>query len=325
MKFTLSFLALLLSGQFLFAQFYNFPTGYTSYVFPAGGNVGIGTGTTAVPYPLTVYSTTSNLAQFKTTTATNSAISIVNASGQMNLGIGASTPHPYVWSNTGNLMIGNDGGPTVFVKGMGNGSVGINTITPGWPLDVNGMIHTNSEFWVDQANANTAGVWIRGAASTAASLVLQGGSSAWQDWWITGNNGVLQIGANGSTLQGTGVLNIDFNGNSAFGGSTASNYKLDVYGNLRANEVVVNTTGADYVFDTAYKLPSLQTVDAYIRAHHHLPDVAPAGQMQQQGMPVGENQTVLLKKIEELTLYIIEQDKKMAKMQSELDELKASH
>jgi uncharacterized coiled-coil protein SlyX len=40
---------------------------------------------------------------------------------------------------------------------------------------------------------------------------------------------------------------------------------------------------------------------------------------------LGGNQTLLLKKIEELTLYVIEQDQKMAKMQSELDELKANH
>jgi hypothetical protein len=324
MKFTLSFLALLLSGQFVFAQIYTFPSPYAGYLFPSG-NVGIGTGsTTAAPWPLTVYSTGTGLAQFKTTAAGNSAISIVNASGQMNLGIGATTPHPYLWSTTGDFMIGNDGGPTVFVKGMGSGSVGINTMTPFGTFDVNGMIHTNTQVYADQPVPGNAGVWVRGTANNSASVCLQGGAGNWQNWWITGDNGVFRIGGNGGAGPYPGVLQIDYNGNAAFGGNTASNYKLDVYGNLRANEVVVNTTGADYVFDTTYRLPSLQNLDKYVHTYHHLPDVSPASQMQQEGLSVGENQTLLLKKIEELTLYILEQDKKMAKMQSELDDLKAN-
>ena len=325
-KLTLSFLALLASGQLLFSQANN---------FPATGNVGIATGTATVPYPLTVYSTTSSLALFKTTSATNSAITVENGTGNLNLGVGATTPHPYAYSTTGSFMIGADGGPTVFVKGMSSGLVGINTITPGFNLDVNGSMHTNNILIIDQPTATAAAAWFRGPASQTANMIIQGGNL--QAWWFTGGNGVLNIGGNGGTQPTTGVLNIDYLGNSAFGGNTASNYKLDVYGNLRANEVVVNTTGADYVFDTAYRLPSLQSLDKYIHAHHHLPDIAPASEMQEQGLSVGENQTVLLKKIEELSLYIIEQnkkseelsqhildqDKKMAKMQDQLDKLKA--
>lgn len=312
MKFVLSFLAFLASGQLLIAQ----------NTFPSSGNVGIGT--TNPTSPLQVVSTTSNLAQFKTAVTDNTAISVLNGTGQLNLGIGASTTAGYAWSNTGNFMIGNDGSPTLFVKGMGSGNVGINTVNPAWTFDVNGVMHSNNALRVDQLGSSNAGVIIEGPSAGPASMIIQGGAGNWQAWWITGAaNGTLQIGGNGSTVP-AGVLNIDYNGNSAFGGNTASNYKLDVYGNLRANEVVVNTTGADYVFDTAYHLPSLHTVDVYIHTHHHLPDIAPAAQMQDQGMPVGENQTQLLKKIEELTLYIIEQDKKMAKMQDEIDALKVT-
>ena len=327
MKFALSFLVLLVSGQLLFAQ--------NTYPWPSTGNIGIGTTTPA--FPLQVVSPNGDLAQFKTAATGNTAISVLNGTGQLNLGIGATTVSGYAWSNTGNFMIGNDGGPTVFVKGMGGGSVGINTTTPFGTFDVNGIIHTNTEVYVDQPVPGNAGVWVRGTANNSASVVLQGGAGIWQDWWITGDNGVFRIGGNGGAGPYPGVLTIDGNGNAAFGGNTASNYKLDVYGNLRANEVVVNTTGADYVFDTAYRLPSLESLDKYIHAHHHLPDIAPASQMQEQGVSVGENQTLLLKKIEELSLYIIaqdkksdelslyiiEQDKKMAKMQDELDKLKA--
>jgi hypothetical protein len=312
MKLALSFVALLASGQLLFAQ--------NTYPWPSTGNIGIGTTTPA--FPLQVVSPNGSLAQFKTASTANTAISVLNGTGQINLGIGSSTVSGYVWSNTGNVMIGNDGGPTVFVKGMGAGLVGINTTTPGYTMDVNGSLHTNYALIVDQATPTSAGAYIRGPAGQTANMIIQGGNL--QAWWITGGNGVLNIGGNGGTQPTTGVLNIDYVGNAAFGGNTASNYKLDVYGNLRANEVVVNTSGADYVFDTSYRLPSLQNLDRYIHSNHHLPDIAPAGQMQKEGLPVGENQTLLLKKIEELTLYIIEQDKKMAKMQSELDELKAN-
>ena len=93
---------------------------------------------------------------------------------------------------------------------------------------------------------------------------------------------------------------------------------------VRANEVVVNTTGADFVFDSAYALPSLPAVQAYIRQYHHLPGVEAASQMQAEGLRVGENQTALLQKLEELTLYVIEADRRIREMQAEIDRLKGS-
>ena len=104
-------------------------------------------------------------------------------------------------------------------------------------------------------------------------------------------------------------------GNFGIGTSTP-NYKLDVNGTIRANEVIVNTTGADFVFDADYKLRSLDEVKSYIEANNHLPEVPSAGEMQQKGMSVSEMQTVLLQKIEELTLYILEQDKRIKELES---------
>lgn len=124
-------------------------------------------------------------------------------------------------------------------------------------------------------------------------------------------------------------------GNVLIGKSTQTNtaYMLDVNGNIRANKMVVNTTGADFVFESGYRLPSLQSVEQFIKAHHHLPGIAPAQQMQKEGVDVGDNQTKLLQKIEELTLYIIEQqkqiralqeeNKKMTDLQSQIDRLAA--
>ena len=99
-------------------------------------------------------------------------------------------------------------------------------------------------------------------------------------------------------------------GNVLIGKTTQTNtsYKLDVNGNIRANKVVVNTTGADFVFDPAYQPPSFDSLRSFIQAHHHLPGIPAASEMQQQGLDVGTNQALLLQKIEDLTLYILRQD-----------------
>ena len=101
------------------------------------------------------------------------------------------------------------------------------------------------------------------------------------------------------------------NGNVLIGKTSQANtsYKLDVDGNVRADKVVVNTSGADFVFDSSYNLMPLDEVESFIKNNHHLPQVAPASDMQANGIDVGDNQTKLLQKIEELTLYLINQNK----------------
>ena len=85
--------------------------------------------------------------------------------------------------------------------------------------------------------------------------------------------------------------------------------------------MVVNTTGADYVFDSSYKLPALGDVEKFIRQHHHLPQIASAADMQTNGVDLGDNQTRLLQKTEELTLYAIEQDKKINEQNARITQL----
>jgi hypothetical protein len=128
-------------------------------------------------------------------------------------------------------------------------------------------------------------------------------------------NGV--IGSNGANIyiSPATVVSTTFltNGNVLIGKTTQTNagYKLDVNGNTRSNKVVVNTTGADFVFDSAYHLRALPEVDTYIAQNHHLPDIQPAEEMKKEGLDIGDNQTRLLQKVEELTLYLIKQDKQL--------------
>lgn len=97
---------------------------------------------------------------------------------------------------------------------------------------------------------------------------------------------------------------------------------LRVVGNIITQKVKVQQDGwADYVFAPGYKLPSLQEIEQYVKVNRHLPDVPSEKEVQENGVDVGEMNKVLLKKVEELTLYLIEQQKELKEMKGMKDEL----
>ncbi|RYZ98680.1 MAG: hypothetical protein EOP47_18745 [Sphingobacteriaceae bacterium] len=106
------------------------------------------------------------------------------------------------------------------------------------------------------------------------------------------------------------------NGNIGIGTDNPT-YKLSVNGNVRSKEVVVESAWADYVFDENYELRSLDAVEKFIETNKHLPGIPSAKEIQQNGLNVGELQTKMMEKIEELTLYIIQ-------LKKELDALKSN-
>ena len=114
------------------------------------------------------------------------------------------------------------------------------------------------------------------------------------------------------------VLVSDANGNlyyrnlSSWATSGIFNSDLAIKGVLSAQQVKLMPAGwADYVFDKTYHLPSLAEVENYIQKNRHLPGMPTAAEVSQKGIEVGESQAALLKKVEELTLYAIDQDKKL--------------
>lgn len=109
-------------------------------------------------------------------------------------------------------------------------------------------------------------------------------------------------------------------GNIGIGVENPKN-KLEVLGTIRATEVKVETGWADFVFDKDYKLPSLSEVENHIATHNRLPEIPSEAEVKENGVNLGEMQVKLLQKIEELTLYIIEQDKKITQQQKQIDEL----
>ncbi len=101
-------------------------------------------------------------------------------------------------------------------------------------------------------------------------------------------------------------------------GTTNPTSKLTVAGNIASREVKVTVdAGADFVFENNYTLPSLDAVDKYIKDNKHLPDIASADEMKKEGINLSEMNIKLLQKIEEMTLYMIEQNKQIKDLKNE--------
>lgn len=94
-------------------------------------------------------------------------------------------------------------------------------------------------------------------------------------------------------------------------------------GILRSREIIVDAqTWSDYVFEPDYNLLPLDQVRSYISENGHLPHVPSTAEVNEGGVNVAKTDAILLEKIEELTLYLLQQDEKMKTMQVELDALK---
>jgi len=100
--------------------------------------------------------------------------------------------------------------------------------------------------------------------------------------------------------------------------------KLHVNGNILAAEVTVSTAATevpDYVFKEDYKLTSLSDLEKYIKESQHLPEIPSAKEVEAEGLDLAKMNLLLLKKIEELTLHAIEQEKKFDKQQEQISKL----
>jgi hypothetical protein len=149
---------------------------------------------------------------------------------------------------------------------------------------------------------------------------LSANATSWGTWTqvLNTNSGVKLQTTTPGTAQ-TGNLNIS--GTGAFGTVTIGNtlgqqgsYLLAVAGSAIATSVTVKTVNnwPDYVFKKSYHLPSLREVKTYIDKTHHLQEMPSAEDMLKDGLNLGESNKVLTKKVEELTLYLIQQNKQLA-------------
>ncbi len=134
----------------------------------------------------------------------------------------------------------------------------------------------------------------QGNGLTSFRLAVRGNSSTWTDALY------VKAGDNGGGGGNLGYIGI---------GSNNPDARLTVNGTVHSKEVKVdlNIPGPDYVFERDYKLPALEEIKSYIDQNKHLPEVPSAAEIERNGVKLGEMNMVLLKKVEELTLYAIEQ------------------
>ena len=229
-----------------------------------------------------------------------------------NIGIGATTPVNNL-DVVGRIAIGTGYAGTSTAPANGaiiQGNVGIGTPTPTQKLDVNGNISItgiNSTLLFGQSSVLGGYVGHWGIEYD----YTNGGLNFWKPW--------------GSNNFGNYFLFIKDNGNVGIGTNLTdpSNnpYKLAVNGWVRAKEIVVETGWSDFVFEPTYQLLSLSELETFIKANKHLPEIPSATEISTNGLKVAEVQTLMMQKIEELTLYIIEQNKKIEQLQTKVNEL----
>lgn len=182
------------------------------------------------------------------------------------------------------------------LKALANGEDGVNglylyTSTPAFPTNN----YQSGNYWVDIVYTVPP---INGTTNYLPKFLSAN---------FIGNSLIYDNG----TSVGIGTSNVNETG-----------YKLFVETGIRSRKVKVDqNTWSDYVFNPDYHLPSLLEVQQFINQYKHLPDVPSTKEVQTNGLDLGDGQAILLKKIEELTLYIIEQNKKLEEQEKRIQQL----
>lgn len=206
------------------------------------------------------------------------------------------------------------------------GFVGIGTVAPGAELEVVGNIilrHTGG----NAVNTSISDInFIPNGSVYYNPVAIIKASFSGNNWY---NGSKLSFftssGPDITKVAAIERLTIASNGNVGIG-TTTPDATLSVNGTIHSKEVKVDLTGfPDYVFKTDYYLRSLAEVKTYIDEHKHLPEIPSALEIETNGLNLGEINSLLTKKIEELTLYLIENDTQVNTLKAEIKSLKIKH
>ncbi len=242
------------------------------------------------------------------------------------------------------------------------GNVGIGTQTPNAKLDVAGNIHANRlsliSWWNSNVGHTHSSIVMNGTRVNDQWKLYNDGARSSIGMITTDIFSNIRFVShhdeqmkNGKTMSDEELINnntkmiINYLGNVGIG-TTTPDYKLDVCGTVRAkevkveeftcsnasfngtlaaNQITVTTNGhtADFVFEEDYQLRELSEVENFIKTNKHLPDIPSAAAMEEKGVNLAEMNKLLLLKIEELTLYSIEQKKANEKLEERLAKIEA--
>jgi hypothetical protein len=187
--------------------------------------------------------------------------------------------------------------------------VGIGTDNPSTTLDVAGWIGSNSEHVLKFAS-NTQRTVLRSKNATTnngAGIDLYNEDAAYR------NDILLIPGPEGDVIIKRGNVGIR---------TTKPDHPLTVNGTIHCERLLVSKAiPADFVFEPDYPLLNLEEVESFIKEQGHLPEIPCAKEMETAGIDMGEMHGKLLQKIEELTLYIIEQNKELTAQNNRITEL----
>lgn len=242
-----------------------------------------------------------------------------NATGSNNVFLGNSAGTNVTTSDK--LYIDNSSAPTPLIYGdFVNNQVGINTTTiaTGVALAVDGNVTIGG---TNGGNVQAKLFKIENGLPTQ-FLLADGTTTTLAGMGITVN----AIQNQNSTAQSA---NMWINGNGIFGGNvgigmTNPAEKLEVNGTIHAKEVRVDLSGwPDYVFAKKYNLPTLKEVEKHIIQNGHLQNIPSAAEVLEKGIRLGDMNAKLLQKIEELTLYAIEQQKELDRLKTENEKYKS--
>ena len=232
-----------------------------------------------------------------------------NASEIWRIGMtGAGTSNFAFWNGTRDVLKMERSGNLILNP---TNNVGIGTETPTHLLTLNGGVHPDGAKTLVFERQQSGGAY----NDIKASLGISGNTSQ-------GGLRFTMSSDDGSTW--SDAFFIQAGGNVGIGTPNPDS-KLTVAGKIHSQEVKVSVSaGADFVFEEGYGLWTLEETEEFVKTNKHLPGIASEEEMTQNGLEVGEMNIRLLQKIEELTLYLIEQNKEINALKEEVAGLRKS-